>query len=397
MQNQVGFMMNFSIDKKYLALSCFQKCIRRGETNLAQQYAKRLYEIDQSHFLMRLGVCLIEDVSFGNIDLVHEYLSTEIKKKLIEEKGGLQFILNLVEKACNSPKDKTPWSLVYGNLIKFHHQHDFGFFNQYIQYNENEQKTIPFLQIESIQDKLIDIIKNENNPAILTVAHQFMIGNAGRSFNRFLPKIEFNQNRFDQLFDMIAHDQNFNHRHINFDVHKIKDIVKISHKIFSEDMFIGFSVVLQTILKKDIHHFGSYQTGDIFHKKLNHQLYTDENNNQWISSGIDKHCYEGASCLHQFLKLKNIALFNQKNHLNFEESKSLWSQVIFHLDGGLIQNQLIYKLAIQSHQSLEQNLFNHQNFHFSELKSLFVQNMDDFEKIKKNQINNQSFSKKFSK
>lgn len=98
---------------RYILASALQKSIRRGQTEYALKYSEILGQEDYNYLIYRLGIILTEDVGVSNTTLLNEYLDLKISKKSIEAAGGLDFIQDIITKACLSNKDRSSCDLAY--------------------------------------------------------------------------------------------------------------------------------------------------------------------------------------------------------------------------------------------------------------------------------------------
>lgn len=92
---------------KYPLISNLQKSIRRGLTQDAINTwnVLKTNNTTRSHCLMRLAVIAVEDIGYGRSSVVNEFLSSEIKKKVIEERGGDEYIEKIIISMCRAIKD----------------------------------------------------------------------------------------------------------------------------------------------------------------------------------------------------------------------------------------------------------------------------------------------------
>lgn len=98
---------------RYILASALQKSIRRGLTQYALEYSDILGQEDYNYLIYRLGIILTEDIGVSNTPLLNEYLDLKISKKSIEAAGGMDFIKNIITKACDSNKDRSSCDLAY--------------------------------------------------------------------------------------------------------------------------------------------------------------------------------------------------------------------------------------------------------------------------------------------
>lgn len=106
---------------RYILASALQKSIRRGLSGYALQYAEILGQEDYNYLIYRLGIILTEDIGVSNTTLLNEYLNLKISKKSIEAEGGMNFINDIIQKACISIKDRSSCDLAYfsSNITKW--------------------------------------------------------------------------------------------------------------------------------------------------------------------------------------------------------------------------------------------------------------------------------------
>ena len=115
---------------KYPLISNLQKSIRRGLTQDAINTwnVLKTNNTTRSHCLMRLAVIAVEDIGYGRSSVVKEFLSSEIKKKVIEERGGDEYIEKIIISMCRAIKDDLCTQL---NSIVNNQAIVWGFFNRW--------------------------------------------------------------------------------------------------------------------------------------------------------------------------------------------------------------------------------------------------------------------------
>jgi len=55
--------------------------------------------------ICRLSIIAVEDIGIANIPLIHDFLKTEIRKDNINDMGGKNYVLSIVDLMAKSPKD----------------------------------------------------------------------------------------------------------------------------------------------------------------------------------------------------------------------------------------------------------------------------------------------------
>ena len=168
---------------KWLLVSCLQKSIRKGHLNLALNYADELYEIEKAYLLYRLSIIAVEDIGLGNIDVVHNFLETEIKKKIIEERGGKPYVMQVVHDLTLANKDRSACDLTY--LSSFY---------------ENEIKTIE-------KEELENVFINSKECLVRRVIAGWEVLGSNKQKNPFIQNKEDDVQKFILLNEKITKDK----------------------------------------------------------------------------------------------------------------------------------------------------------------------------------------------
>lgn len=95
------------MDHKWILISGLQKSIRRGRFDLAEPIARVLWETERSYLCYRLGVIVLEDIGLGDAALARELMRTRLKKADVDAAGGLDFIVDVIRRACIADKDRS--------------------------------------------------------------------------------------------------------------------------------------------------------------------------------------------------------------------------------------------------------------------------------------------------
>lgn len=311
-------MKNHNEDK-WLLVSCLQKSIRKGFCDLALNYADKLYEIERSYLVYRLSVIAIEDIGLGNVDLIHDFLSTEIKKANIEERGGKDYIMKIVESLSLSGKDRSACDLV--SLAYFY-----------------QEKT-------NINKKFEEVFLDNNDPLVNRVLAGWEILGAQKLKNPLVKNIENNDlEKFLELNSQITSNK------------KILEIIKFCHTIHREPHFISFGILASVYEKEKAQKMkiGNFTTGDIVEKKYPLNLVHDK----WLIDGVDWHTKEGKSAIYDFLKEKTeITNYLKTMVIDQETIATLLGMLLFRSVGHQVDKRLFYPSAVAILKGTEQLTF----------------------------------------
>ncbi len=100
-------------DNKWLVRSAFQKAIRRGELDRALRCGEYLIAADPPYAWQALATVVIEDVGFGDLDLVA--YSTMTTLKTVREAMHSEFLFaSMIQRACEAPKSRSCCELDLG-------------------------------------------------------------------------------------------------------------------------------------------------------------------------------------------------------------------------------------------------------------------------------------------
>lgn len=372
---------------KWLVSSCLQKSIRRGRFDLAQHCVNFLWEHDRNYITYRLGTILTEDVGIANSDLIYEYLSTKLAKKQIDERGGLHFILDIVQKACLSVKDRS--SCDVANLASY--------------FNLDSSNIIPFDENNlylHIQDKNVSYIDKINMVWSL-------LGNK-RFKNDNLPLLDsYPLNEKNETIDNLSRFGKVG------SLLKLKstiiDVMLLSYQTQVENMCLGLPIIEVSYLNEleidkekitnTTEHKKTINVGDnvqnmyvketsIFHPVLNFEI---------ISAGVDGHTREGKSVYYKYLKTNNP--FNQylRTHgIDEQLDMLIFSHCMFRLEGHEVNNRLYFPTAVNVMRDCEQLILNMKcgnepyknTINFQEIKRILLSEMPKINNIREQFINN---------
>ena len=297
----------------YLQLSNLQKAIRRNCPELAVNSASLLYEKNLSLLLYRLSIICLEDIGLANLDLVHQFFSTKIKKANIEggagPAAGRQYLFSLIEQLCASPKDRTSCDLFY-------------FAN-----NKTEITSLSHAQ---------QILDEDNHHDLNKIFNQL-----SAIFYLLSPKaIKYLENQAKLPPEKV--------REILSNYHlpeKMIDIILFASTFHREGMFLSLPLCYQYFQLEKNHQFNSkIKTGDIIeNKKIENPVY-----NHLLLSAIDGHTRPGLRAIYQFLNQnKELKSYQNQHDLSSEEMTKLVKTSLFLLEGSIVSSRLYYPLAHQ--------------------------------------------------
>lgn len=328
--------MKVNKEDKWLLVSCLQKSIRKGFSDLALNYADKLYELDKDYLLYRLSLIAIEDIGLGNIDLIHDFLSTEIKKAKIEARGGKDYVMQVVEDLSLSVKDRSASDLA--SLVLFQHE-------------SNNAKT---------SEKIfLDINESITNRAL---AGWQVLGS--KKHKNSLVNLD-EQHDFERFFAL-------NQKIVNNN--KILDILRYCNTIHKEPNFIVLGL-LYSLYEKDLSQktkMGKYITGQSVNKDYPIELVQ----NKWLIDGIDWHTKEGKGAIFEFSKAHTgLNKYLKTMELNIETMNAVLGMLLFRHNGHHVDKRLVYSASVNVLKSNQQltfkTLVNNDGADFSHALKLF--------------------------
>lgn len=293
-------------ENKWLLVSCLQKSIRRGYTDLAVSYAKQLYDIDKVYLIYRLSVIALEDVGLANIDLVHEIMSTQLRKETIEKAGGKNYILNITKKLSNSVKDRSACDLT--SLVSYY----------------KEEESNPDINWS-------EVFMHDNEPIINRVLAGWEILGAQKLKNPLVVNKHDDIEKFIELNSKIVKNK------------KIIDILKFGYHIHREPHFIALGLLEYLYQKEKGFKLSKHTTGDII-SETSPIVIVDK---KWVSEGVDWHTKEGKKAVHDFCQEKTDTL-NYLKELNVPEENiaPAIAQLLFRTNGHQVNYRLFYPSAV---------------------------------------------------
>lgn len=344
--------MNFDKDKKWLAASCLQKSIRSGLTDLAIGYTDRLYDIERSYLLYRLSIIAVEDIGIANIPLINNFLSTEIKKDNIEKNGGKDYVLQTVSEMCESKKDRTAADM--SHLASF----------------------ISVKDSKPYSDTYFD-----NNKSYTERCLAFWLAHGSEKNIKHSIVSSGNPDEYNKIFSTLSENT--------------QNILSHTLKYHREPHLFAIPLCEEAFTKEKELSYKKYKTGDVVEQALyNIDIYTDQNGNDWLSTGIDKHTSEGARALKQFINgSKEIKSFLNKHGVPYAQWSELIGHALFRFEGHQVNKRIYYPTAVDiMHQNQQSAFLNQYHISFNEIKSLIKNEINSYNLARKEVISSGEYN-----
>mgnify|MGYP005845938197 CR=1 FL=1 len=102
-----GFPTGTDPNNKWRVVSCLQKAIRHGNTEMAQMSASVLYDLDQSYLFRRLAVIAVEDVGAGSVYSMLSSLAVAGNSAWRKSVDGRRLGVWMAKQQARAPKDRT--------------------------------------------------------------------------------------------------------------------------------------------------------------------------------------------------------------------------------------------------------------------------------------------------
>lgn len=331
---------------KWLITSCLQKSIRRGRFDLAENYVNFLWDNDKNYLIYRLGTILTEDVGIANKELVVKYLATKLSKKSIEAEGGLDFVMEIVHKACESIKDRSSCDAAY--------------LASHTNYKIKDHKTS-------------EIIFSNDKENYL---ERIMAGWTILGFKKFKhEKIEINSERIVGVDDIELY-----LRHVE-DISSplVANLVRNAYATQSENICLGVPIIenifqkeLVAITDKKLKAGAVIQHNYIAENEFLHQ----ETGLKLISCGLDGHTREGKSIYYKFLKSgQQFTQYMDEYQIPVDRHMDLLKHAIFRVEGHEVNKRVYFPNAVSVMRDCEERVLN--------AKAGFEENLMQFADVKK--------------
>lgn len=325
---------------KWLISSCFQKSLRRGRFDLAKTYLEFLWKHEPGYITFRFSTILAEDVGIANIPLIEEYLSTKAAKKVVEEKGGLDYLLNLTEEACNSVKDRSSCDSAYMA----------GYYG---------------LVQSDCSPK--DIFLNSENHYIDRINASWSI----------LGSKKFNNSNLNYLVedDLAGYLESVK----ELTSENFSTIVGNAYASQLENICLGMPVVFNAYENEKANNNPNSKLAigktieNIYVKETT--LFHEVTGLEIISCGIDGHTREGQTVYYQYLKNKtDFVKYLNMHKVPYENQMNVLKHSLFRVEGHEVNKRLYFPTAVQVMRECESNILN--------IKAGFKENVLDFNEIK---------------
>lgn len=363
---------------KWIVSSCLQKSLRRGRYDLAQQYVRFLWEHDRNYITYRFGTILTEDVGIANLPLVNQYLDTNLAKRKIDDLGGLDFILNLTQQACESVKDRSSCDSAYlASYYPFENMPQFS----------TEQDKITFLQA---------VLADESEHYIQRIqAAWILLGDKKFKHEMLNFDLTYPQNDKDQTIDNIPLLLS-SLKNIGLNEETLNTIEK-AYATQIENMCLGVPVVsllYQEALKaEEKNGAGKFKVGQAIEHTYVKEIsfYHEQLGMDFISAGIDGHTREGKTAYYRFLKLKNK--FNDYMYsLNIPSEKHflIFSHCMFRTEGHEVNKRIYFPGAVSIMRDCEQQILiqksENEHIDFNTIKKILIEEMPRINQIREDVI-----------
>lgn len=298
-------MSNFTQDHKWLLVSCLQKAVRKGFSDLAVEYAGYLYDIDKSYLFYRLSIIAVEDIGLGNIDLIHDFMGTQIKRVNIEGRGGKDYILKVVKDFAESVKDRSACDLC-----------SLAFMDDFDHTTQGESEKL-FL--------------NESAPVVNRLIAGWEVLGAKKLQNPLITNKEDNLDKFMDINEVLIKNE------------KILSIMKNGYLIHRDPHFIAIGLLASLLEKEKNQKVGKFTTGDFVEKTYSKTMV----NNTWLLDGVDWHTKEGKSAIYNFCKQPNeMTDWFDKNNIHQDIRANIIGLLLFRAVGHQVNKRMVYPTAI---------------------------------------------------
>ncbi|NCP98432.1 hypothetical protein GW796_10740 [archaeon] len=353
-------------DYKWLVCSSLQKSIRRGRFDLAKPYVEFLWEHDRSYLTYRLGTIITEDVGIANIKLLEEYLETNLEKAKINERGGLDFIVSIVEKACNSVKDRSSCDLAYLS----------SYFN--LTFKNDEELDSIFL------DEKQDYVSRVN-------AGWIILGNA-KFKNELLDfRLNYPINTKDKKIDDID-------RFIEL-VSKMKlttelnKVIKYAYLTQIENISLGLPIV-QSLYNNESKIPSSYiKVGSVIENNYIKETsyFNSKLGMEIISAGIDGHTKEGKTAYYAYLKQNNDFIrYMRSENIDYQDYMKILTHCMFRIEGHEVNKRVFFPSAVNIMRDCEQLVLNlksgNDNLDFQQIRKILIKDIDNINELRQIQL-----------
>ncbi len=303
---------------KWLLVSSLQKSIRRGFFEDAKIIWDVVKELDKFHATYRTSIIAIEDIGLGNENLVHDFLSTSLKKANLSEKGGDDYIKKIIEDLALSTKDrsacdatwlasKLDWSKSFSN------------------------------------DFLKEFYKDESNDFIERVLAGWLLVGTKKIKHNFISERDeiSNIEDFIELNRIMGVDE------------KTLEVVSASYPYQKEPHIFAYPLLKIKLEKEKGMTLGKYITGDSFSKKINKDIYWNHGI-PILYAAVDGHTSEGKRIIERIKDYPEIS--NLIKDTSENSKLYLLKHALFKAEGQIVNKRLFYPTASNIYRS-SQNFY----------------------------------------
>lgn len=291
---------------KWLLVSSLQKSVRRGLSKEAGTLWDVAKELDKFYVCYRASIMAIEDVGLGNPELVHDFLSTSLKKANLLEKGGDDYIRNVIIGLADSVKDRTAcdttWLAGKINPPQLDNESLLNYYN----------------------DEQLDIIERSLAGWLLTGTKKIKHGS-------IIEKDDItNIEDFISINRVLGVDE------------KTLEVVKASYGYHKEPHIFAYPLLSLALKNEQGKKLGAFTTGDSFGKNFESPIYYYRGI-PILMSAVDGHTSEGKRVLEKVKLQNNI----QKiiGNLPEEVQSYLLKHALFKAEGQVVNKRLFYPTA----------------------------------------------------
>jgi hypothetical protein len=355
---------------KWLVSSCLQKSLRRGRWDLAESYVRFLWEHERNYLTYRLGTILAEDVGVANISLINEYLQTGLAKKKIDEKGGLDFILDIVQRSCESAKDRSSC--------------DAGYYSYYSNFHPDSLDSSGLEKI--FADPQEHYVTRIQAGWIMLGGHKFK--HDGLNFNLDYPLNDKGQpadniEGYQKAIERLTSNNEFAQTVINAYATEI------------ENISLGMPIVQALWDKEALEDKGEgkLKVGQIIENTYvkETEYYHPTTGLNFISSGIDGHTREGKGAYFRYLKTKNDFVdYLKSKDIPEDRFMDVLSHCMFRTEGHEVNKRIYFPSAVTIMRDCEQRILNAKIdtdvLDFSTIKKILIADMPKINLLRKQAI-----------
>lgn len=361
---------------KWLVSSCLQKSLRRGRWDLAEPYVRFLWEHDRNYITYRLGTILAEDVGVANIPLINEYLQTRLAKKKIDEQGGLDFVLDIVKRSCESAKDRSSCDAGY-----------YSYYSGFEPHHTEKKNSYTATELEQIfTDSNEHYVTRIQAGWMMLGGHKFKHDNL--TFDLDYPLNDKgepadNVQGYEQAIEKLTANTEFANTVIN------------AYSTQIENISLGMPIVQALWNKEELEDkgVGKLKVGQIIENTYvkETEYYHPATGLNFISSGIDGHTREGKGAYFRYLKGKNDFVdYVRSKGIDEEQFMLVLSHCMFRTEGHEVNKRIYFPSAVNIMRDCEQRILNAKMgtdvLDFATIKKILIADMPKINLLRKQAI-----------